>query len=90
MAGRDERYESRLKTPQKRLMAMLAGLIMIILLTGMVIKYPLASKAIPQQVSVSQLGKALLGPYSLAFELISVILFVAMVGAMVAVYERRK
>ena len=90
MASRGEGYETRLKTPQKRIMSMLAGLIMAALLFGMVRKYPLDSTMIPHQVSVAELGRALLGPYALAFELISVILFVAMVGAMVAVYERRK
>jgi NADH:ubiquinone oxidoreductase subunit 6 (subunit J) len=90
MASRGEGYETRAKTPQKRFMSMLAGLIMLVLLAGMVKKYPLASTMLPRQVPVAELGRALLGPYALAFELISVILFVAMVGAMVAVYERRK
>ena len=90
MASRGEGYESRLKTPQKRIMSMLAGAVMAFLLAGMVMKYPLASTTTPRHIPVSALGEALLGPYALAFELISVILFVAMVGAMVAVYERRK
>ena len=63
---------------------------MAILLAGMVAKYPLASGTTPRNIPVEELGQALLGPYSFVFELISVILFVAMVGAMIAVYERRK
>lgn len=90
MASRGESYESHLKSPVKRIMAILAGGIMATLLAGMVMKYPLPSAAIPRHVPVTELGSALLGPYALVFELISVILFVAMVGAMVAVYERRK
>ena len=90
MASRGEGYETKLKPAGKRFMSMLAGLIVLVLLAGMIKKYPQASTMIPQQVPVAELGKALLGPYALAFELISVILFVAMVGAMVAVYERRK
>jgi NADH:ubiquinone oxidoreductase subunit 6 (subunit J) len=90
MASRGEGYESNLKTPAKRIMSMLAGAVMAFLLAGMVMKYPLASTLVPRNIPLSELGKALLGPYALAFELISVILFVAMVGAMVAVYERRK
>jgi NADH:ubiquinone oxidoreductase subunit 6 (subunit J) len=90
MASRGEGYESKLKTPAKRIMSILAGAVMAFLLAGMVMKYPLASTDIPRHIPVGELGKALLGSYALAFELISVILFVAMVGAMVAVYERRK
>ena len=90
MASRGEGYETRLKTPQKRILSFLAGGIMAILLAGMVAKYPLASGTTPRNILVEELGQALLGPYSFVFELISVILFVAMVGAMIAVYERRK
>ncbi|MCU0598075.1 MAG: NADH-quinone oxidoreductase subunit J [Desulfobacterales bacterium] len=90
MASRGEGYESKLKSPAKRIMSMLAGAVMAFLLAGMVMKYPLASTVAPRHIPVAELGEALLGPYALAFELISVILFVAMVGAMVAVYERRK
>jgi NADH:ubiquinone oxidoreductase subunit 6 (subunit J) len=90
MASRGEGHEAKLKTPQKRLMAILAGAVMAFLLAGMIMKYPLASTSIPRHIPLGELGEALLGPYALAFELISVILFVAMVGAMVAVYERRK
>jgi NADH:ubiquinone oxidoreductase subunit 6 (subunit J) len=90
MASRGEGYESKLKPPAKRMMSVLAGAIMAFLLAGMVFKYPLASETMPRHISLGELGEALLGPYALAFELISVILFVAMVGAMVAVFERRK
>jgi NADH-quinone oxidoreductase subunit J len=90
MASRGEGYESRLKPPARRMMSVLAGALMAFLLAGMVFKYPLASETMPRHISLGELGSALLGPYALAFELISVILFVAMVGAMVAVYERRK
>ncbi len=90
MASRGEGYESKLKPPAKRMMAMLAGALMAFVLAGMVMKYPLDSFDTPRHIFLGELGKALLGPYALAFELISVILFVAMVGAMVAVYERRK
>lgn len=90
MASRGEGYETRLKSLPKRIMALVSGGVMFMLLAGMAVKYPQASGMTPRHVPVSELGKALLGPYALVFELISVILFVAMVGAMVAVYERRK
>ena len=90
MASRGERYETPLKTPRKKILSLLAGGVMALLLAGMVTKYPIMSSMSPRSVPVSELGAALLGPYALVFELISVVLFVAMVGAMVAVYERRK
>ncbi len=42
------------------------------------------------EISLSALGEGLLGSYSLAFELISVVLLVSMVGAVLLVFERRK
>lgn len=44
----------------------------------------------PVEVSIDQLGKALLNEYVLVFELISVVLFVAMAGAVLLGFERRK
>lgn len=44
----------------------------------------------PVEISIDQLGKALLNEYVLAFELISVVLFVAMAGAVLLGFERRK
>ncbi len=45
--------------------------------------------ATPADVPVAELGKGLLGPYVLAFELISLVLFVAMAGAVLVAFERR-
>jgi len=42
------------------------------------------------EVSPSQLGEAFLGQYLLGFEVISVILFAAMAGAVLLAFERRK
>jgi NADH:ubiquinone oxidoreductase subunit 6 (subunit J) len=42
------------------------------------------------EVSIETIGQTLLGPYILAFELISVVLLVAMAGAVLIGFERRK
>lgn len=44
----------------------------------------------PVELSIRVLGKALLNEYVLAFELISVVLFVAMAGAVLLGFERRR
>lgn len=44
----------------------------------------------PASVEVTKLGEVLLGPYVLAFELISIVLFVAMAGAVLLGFERRR
>jgi len=41
------------------------------------------------EVTIEKLGLGLLGPYGLAFELISVVLLVSMAGAVLLAWERR-
>ncbi len=43
----------------------------------------------PRNVSPEQLGAGLLGPYTLSFELISVVLLAAMAGAVLLAFEKR-
>lgn len=43
----------------------------------------------PAEVPVSELGAGLMGPYFLAFELISVVLLVAMSGAVLLAWQKR-
>ena len=51
-----------------------------------------APQALPlkPEVPLARLGQFLTGPYVLAFELISVVLVVAMAGAVLLGFERRK
>lgn len=44
----------------------------------------------PKNVSPEQLGAGLLGPYTLSFELISVVLLAAMAGAVLLAFEKRR
>lgn len=55
----------------------------------LVMTKPVASIAVPTEVTIKELGAGLLGPYFLPFELISVILMVAMSGAVLLTWEKR-
>jgi NADH-quinone oxidoreductase subunit J len=59
------------------------------ILGWLVLTRPVASIAVPAEVSIKQLGEGLLGSYFLPFELISVILMVAMAGAVLLTWEKR-
>ncbi len=52
--------------------------------------FPVDSMPLPKQIGPEALGEGLLGPYTLAFELISVVLLAAMAGAVLVAFERRK
>ncbi|SPD72213.1 NADH-ubiquinone/plastoquinone oxidoreductase chain 6 [uncultured Desulfobacterium sp.] len=60
-----------------------------VILSSVVVTNPVESFSTPTAVTVKELGKGLLGPYTLAFELISVVLLVAMAGAVLIAFERR-
>jgi NADH-quinone oxidoreductase subunit J len=55
-----------------------------------VIKYSIVITNDASRVPVEDLGRALLGPYGLAFELISVVLFAAMAGAILLGFKRKQ
>lgn len=52
--------------------------------------FPVDSLPLPKHIAPEALGQGLLGPYTLAFELISVVLLAAMAGAVLVAFERRK
>ena len=70
--------------------ALVGALVPAGILAWVCITYPPASERLPEEVEVGVLGEALLGDYVLAFELISVVLFVAMAGAVLLGFERRR
>jgi NADH-quinone oxidoreductase subunit J len=43
----------------------------------------------PKEIPVAALGSGLLGPYTLPFELISIVLLAAVAGAVLLTFERR-
>ena len=51
--------------------------------------WPITAKALQATASVSSLGKALMGPYVFPFEVISVILIAALIGAVVIAQKEK-
>ncbi len=54
-----------------------------------ILRHPVESSVIPASVTVNELGKGFFGPYELAFELISLVLLIAMAGAVLLAFEKR-
>ena len=69
--------------------ALMAALSPAIFLGLAVIKTAPPGNLTPQETSVKFLGRFLLGPYVLPFELISLVLFAAMAGAVLLGFEKR-
>jgi NADH-quinone oxidoreductase subunit J len=81
---------SRRHTGLRELMAVASGLLPAVILATIVTGQAQQALPLKPEVSLAQLGQALTGPYVLAFELISVVLVVAMAGAVLLGFERRK
>ena len=60
-----------------------------VILSVVIFNHPEKSVNIPVNVAPAMLGKGMLGPYLLPFELISVALFAAMAGAVLVVWRKR-
>ncbi len=73
----------------KTVLALLAGLLPAGGLALLCLSLGPAGKSIPETVTIDVLGRSLMTEYVLAFELISVVLFVAMAGAVLLGFERR-
>lgn len=73
--------------------ASLRGILVFLAPAGLLVPflavYGVAGFPTPKNVSPAQLGAGLLGPYTLAFELISVVLLAAMAGAVLLAFEKR-
>ncbi len=84
--GGDEAGNAPMKTYVFGLAATIAP---AAILGWLVMTKPVNSIGVPVEVSIKQLGEGLLGSYFLPFELISVILMVAMSGAVLLTWEKR-
>jgi NADH-quinone oxidoreductase subunit J len=85
-AGGEEAGSAPLK---QNVLALLAVVLVGGVLGWLVMTRPVATTGVPVEVAVEKLGLGLLGPYGLAFELISVVLLVSMAGAVLLAWERR-
>jgi NADH-quinone oxidoreductase subunit J len=81
----DEAEPPRLKT----LRAIVAGGIPLAVLGPALLAHPVFSIDMPKILPVAELGDRLMADFTLPFELISVILLVAMAGGVFLIWERR-
>jgi len=86
-SGGDEAGRVPMKT---RVLGLAATIAPAAVLGWLIMTRPVESIAVPAEVSIKQLGEGLLGSYFLPFELISVILMVAMAGAVLLTWEKRE
>ncbi|WP_319467523.1 NADH-quinone oxidoreductase subunit J [uncultured Pseudodesulfovibrio sp.] len=84
--GGDESGDAPMKT---YVFGLAATMTPAAILGWLVMTKPVESLAVPTEVTIKQLGAGLLGSYFLPFELISVILMVAMSGAVLLTWEKR-
>ncbi len=64
-------------------------LVPAVVLSVIITMYPEKALEVPSDVPARLLGKGMLGSYVLPFELISVVLFAAMAGAVLAAWRKR-
>lgn len=82
--------ESGKKSGRKMVFALLAALAPVVLLGSAAMRTAPPSVLIPEETEVQELGRFLMEPFILPFELISLLLTVAMAGAVILGFERRK
>jgi NADH:ubiquinone oxidoreductase subunit 6 (subunit J) len=63
--------------------------LLTVLMVYMLRVYGVTGAGTPKNIPVAALGAGLLGPYTLPFELISVVLLAAIVGAVLLAFEKR-
>lgn len=85
-----EGEEARPVSLGQRFNALIAALVPAAGLSLILVRHPGAAKALPVEVGLPALGTGLLEQYSLSFELISLVLLVAMSGAVVLAWERKE
>ncbi len=81
--------EARPRTLRQVVLSLFALLAPVVILGSAILHGPTQSGPLPAEVPVAELGEGLLGPYVLSFELISLVLFVAMAGAVLIAFEKR-
>ena len=80
--------EAKHRPIRKLLNAIFAMTVPAVVLAIQIIVHGPRGFDLPKAVSLPELGAGLLGPYLLAFELISVVLFVAMAGAVMLAWRQ--
>lgn len=80
--------EAKPRSSRKKVNAALGLLLPAVVLSVGIIKHGPKGFEIPQARSLADLGAGLMGPYVLPFELISVVLLVAMIGAVMLAWRQ--
>jgi NADH-quinone oxidoreductase subunit J len=80
--------EAKRRPLRKRLNALFSMGVPAVVLALTILKYGPRGLEMPKEVTLAQLGEGLLGPYLLAFELIAVVLFVVMIGAVMLAWRQ--
>ena len=73
---------------RKRINALFSMLVPALVLSIAIVQHLPRGNKLPKDVPLEELGKGLMGPYLLNFELISVVLFVAMAGAVMLAWRQ--
>jgi NADH:ubiquinone oxidoreductase subunit 6 (subunit J) len=73
---------------RKRINAIFAMLVPALVLSVAIVQHLPKGDKLPADVPLTDLGQGLMGPYLLNFELISVVLFVAMAGAVMLAWRQ--
>ena len=73
---------------RKRINALFSMLVPALILSVAIVQHLPKGNKLPKEVPLAELGKGLMGPYLLNFELISVVLFVAMAGAVMLAWRQ--
>ena len=76
-------------TGKRKIMALVGALAPVAVLGMIVVKHPVVSLSTPEEVPLAALGAGFLGDFTLNFELISLVLLVAMSGAVLLTWERK-
>jgi NADH-quinone oxidoreductase subunit J len=86
-AGGEEERPNQVRT---YLLALMAGVLPTFVIGWVVLTDQPASINVPLETGLKVLGQGLMEPYFLAFELISVVLLVAMSAAVILAFKRRQ
>ncbi len=78
------------KALKRGLLALATALMPAVILGAIIIRKTPETLPLKPETALTVLGEFLTGPFALSFELISVVLFVAMAGAVLLGFERRK
>ncbi|MDZ7759439.1 MAG: NADH-quinone oxidoreductase subunit J [Desulfovermiculus sp.] len=82
--------ESKKPSTKTTVFALLAALAPAVFLGSAALRTAPPSSLVPEETAVRDLGRFLMEPFILPFELISLLLTVAMAGAVILGFERRK